>query len=129
MTRRRAAYDILSCNRLLRAGSAAPANLIDSGRDKARMKNGIFCAYWEKPSGTPAEYYIDKAKNLGFDVIELGVNFITNRDDGALFALRDYADKRGIGITIGFGPPERLSLCSEDAAVREAGIANLLSIM
>ena len=93
------------------------------------MKNGIFCAYWEKPAGTPAEFFIDKAKTLGFDVIELGANHIADRDDKGLFALKEYADKQGVGITVGFGPPERLSLCSEDAATREAGIANFLSLM
>jgi D-psicose/D-tagatose/L-ribulose 3-epimerase len=93
------------------------------------IKHGIFCAYWEKPSGTPVEFFVDKANTLGFDIMELGANHIMDRDEKGLRSLRDYADEKGIGLTVGFGPPERLSICSEDEAVREAGIMNMTALI
>lgn len=93
------------------------------------MKNGILCAYWEKPRDTKAEFFIDKAKALGFDIMEISAYHLMDRNDAELLSLKEYADKNGIGLTIGFGPPEQLSICSEDEAVREAGIANLTKLM
>ena len=72
---------------------------------------------------TPAEYFIDKAEKLGFDVMELEVGMIFDKNDSQLAELRKYAQDKGVGLTLGGGSLRRLSLCDPDESIRNAGIA------
>ena len=86
------------------------------------MKHGIRCFYWGKGADTPIEYYIDKVAGLGFDIVELESGMIIDKNDQQLTNLKQYAQDKGIGLTIGGGSARRLSLCDPDESIRNAGI-------
>jgi len=63
----------------------------------------------EKPSDTGKNYkvIIDSAKNLGVNYVKIGVpDWGINDLDKLMGPIVDYADQKGLGVILGFDPPE-----------------------
>jgi len=83
------------------------------------MKYGIYFAYWTKEWQADYKYYIQKAKKLGFDALEIScaaLQTVYTRDD-QLVDLKNYAEDNGIILTAGYGPTKAQNLCSADPTV------------
>ncbi|MDR0526394.1 MAG: sugar phosphate isomerase/epimerase [Spirochaetaceae bacterium] len=80
------------------------------------MKYGIFVAYWQKEWSADYMKYIDKAAELGFDILEIQCSAFYERytKDSDIIALRDYAAEKGIILTAGYGPGKNQNLSSAD---------------
>lgn len=87
------------------------------------MKQGIRCSYWGLPADVPPRYYIDKAKRLNIDVVELEAPMVIDSTDEQLRQIRQYAADQGIKLSVGGGSLRRLSFCDPDPEVQKAGIA------
>lgn len=85
------------------------------------MKYGIYYAYWEKQWGGAYVPYIEKAKKLGFDIMELSAGNFFNEDENFFRELRKAADDNGIILTGGYGPRPEHNLSSADPKVVENG--------
>lgn len=86
------------------------------------MKFGASTFIWASPFSNKTLDLIDKIKEYGFDIIEVCVEDPTTIDTAAI---RQRLEKAGIAATVcgAFGPDRDLS--SDDAPVRENGIAYL----
>jgi len=84
------------------------------------MKFGASTFIWVSPFSSESFYLLEKVRDMGFDVLEVCVEDPQTID---AVALKDAADKAGIEILIcgAFGPNRDIS--SEDAAIRQNGVA------
>jgi D-psicose/D-tagatose/L-ribulose 3-epimerase len=86
------------------------------------MQYGASTFIWVSPFSNKTLDLLDKAKAYGFDIVEICVEDPDTLDPASI---RARADKVGVALTIcgAFGPSRDLS--SEDAAVRQNGLAYL----
>lgn len=85
------------------------------------MKFGIYYAYWEKEWGGDFFPYIVKAKNLGFDVLEVACGDFAPLPITYFQELGALAREQGIELTGGYGPrPEHNISSSNPAIVKSA---------
>ena len=86
------------------------------------MRYGASTFIWVSPFSNKTLDLIDKVKAFGFDILEICIEDPETIDVGAI---RERAAKAGIAVAVcgAFGPSRDLS--SEDAAVRENGLAYL----
>jgi D-psicose/D-tagatose/L-ribulose 3-epimerase len=86
------------------------------------MRYGASTFIWVSPFSNKTLDLLDKAKAFGFDILEICVEDPDSLDPASI---RARADKAGVALTIcgAFGPSRDLS--SEDAAVRQNGLAYL----
>ncbi len=68
---------------------------------------------------------IKKVKELGFDMLEIGSDYILSQDDEGLKIIKDEASERGIDLTISLGLTPKQDIASPDLEIRKNGI-NLL---
>ena len=89
------------------------------------MKIGIHFSYWADNWIEDYHRYIDKAADLGFDLLELSCSGIEAlyMNEKELPALSLHARQRGLGLTAGFGPGPELNLCSTDKEIVEKCIS------
>lgn len=88
------------------------------------MKYGIYYAYWEKEWTGDYFKYIDKVKELGFDILEISCGAF-KKDytiDEQLLRIGEYAKEKGIILTAGYGPQKDENLASPDEAVQKNAI-------
>lgn len=85
-------------------------------------KVGIYYAYWEHNWDADFVPYVDKVKNLGFDILEVNSGTVTNMDNPGRDRLKGAAADAGIELTFCIGLPAPYDIASEDAATRERGI-------
>jgi D-psicose/D-tagatose/L-ribulose 3-epimerase len=83
------------------------------------MKYGIFVAYWLKEWSADYKKYIDKAAELGFDILEIQCAAFNDRytSEARLAELRDYAQDKGVTLTAGYGPGKDQNLSSSDESI------------
>lgn len=86
------------------------------------MKVGIFFAYWEKEWQGDYFKYLEKAKKLGLDVLEISPGKLFEFSHDELKRLGDMSKDLGVDISTNLGPMKKFDLASPDAAVRAAGI-------
>lgn len=65
--------------------------------------------------------YIEKAANLGYDILEVSCAGLKDLSRDTLRSLREHAQERGIALTGGYGPTPAQNLSSADPAVVENG--------
>lgn len=87
------------------------------------MKYGIYFAYWEKTWGCDQKKYIEKVRNLGFDILEISCAALKNMSKEEMQAFRDEAKAQGIILTAGYGPAAAENLASADSKVSEHAVA------
>lgn len=95
------------------------------------MKFGTLYSYWSKDGQWGGDYsaLCHKAKEAGFDVLEVGAGDLVNMSDTELSRLRDTAKELGLEISANLGPPRDKDISSADSAVRDAGVKFLCDIM
>lgn len=93
------------------------------------MKYGIYFAYWEKNWNADYLPYMEKAKRLGFDILEISCAALAGADTGRLDALKRAAADNGIILTAGYGPGPEENLASPDPAVVKNAIAFYTDIL
>ena len=88
------------------------------------MKYGIYYAYWEKEWTGDYFKYIDKVKELGFDILEISCGAFKKdyTTDEQLLRIGEYAKEIGIILTAGYGPQKDENLASPDEAVQKNAI-------
>lgn len=82
------------------------------------MKHGIYYAYWENEWEADYIYYIEKAAQLGFDVLEIGAKPLPEYTPNQIAVLRESAAAHHIALTAGYGPSPNHNMGSCDPAVR-----------
>ncbi len=88
-------------------------------------KIGIYYAYWTQEWDVDFNPYVDKAADLGFDILEVNggtIATMTSRERQALLA---HARDRNMQLTYCVGMPKQYDPSSPDAATRSNGIAYL----
>jgi D-psicose/D-tagatose/L-ribulose 3-epimerase len=89
------------------------------------MKYGIYVAYWLNEWVADYKKYIDKAAEIGFDILEISCASFYNwyKTDAQLAELRDYAKEKGVVLTAGYGPNKEQNLsCEDENVVRNAKV-------
>ncbi len=85
------------------------------------MKIGTYFAYWAQEWKVDYFRYIEKAKQAGFDVLEVSSGILALSDD-ELTALRDSAKEAGLVLTACLGLTKDMDVSSADGATRAKGI-------
>lgn len=94
------------------------------------MKHGIYYAYWEKQWQADYIPYIEKAAQLGFDILEIAASPLPFYSEQQMKDIKACAAANGITLTCGHGPSPDQNLASADPAVRahaKAFFTDLLS--
>lgn len=85
-------------------------------------KIGIFYAYWTQDWNVDFKPLVDKAANLGFDVLEVNGGILAEMSPAERKVLKDHADARGISLSYCYGLPAKYDVASPDASVRREGL-------
>jgi len=88
-------------------------------------KVGIYYAYWTNNWDADFHPFVDKAADLGFDVLEINGGTIAKMTSDNRQSLKSHADDRDIILSYCVGLPPEYDIASLDNAVRERGIAFL----
>ena len=86
---------------------------------------GIYYAYWTHNWDEDFHPFVDKVADIGFDVLEVNGGTVGNMTPDERRALKAHADERGVGLSFCIGLTQPYDIASEDASVRENGIAFL----
>lgn len=87
------------------------------------MQHGIYYAYWEREWSGDYLHYIEKAADLGFDILEIAAGPLPEYTPAQLSELRECAQAHGIRLTVGYGPAPENNIASADPKVREHALA------
>jgi len=90
---------------------------------------GIFYAYWAREWDVDFLPLIDKAKALGFDLLELHAAVLEGKDPSYRVKVRERADKAGIALSYGMGLGKEYDLSSTDEGTRQNGVAYMKRIV
>lgn len=95
------------------------------------MKFGTLYSYWSKDGNWGGDYsaLCYKAKDAGFDVLEVGAGDLLVMSDTELSKLRDTAKELGLEISANLGPPKDKDISSADPEIQAAGVKFLCDIM
>jgi D-psicose/D-tagatose/L-ribulose 3-epimerase len=88
-------------------------------------KVGIYYAYWTNDWDADFHPFVDKASNLGFDVLEVNGGTVGDMSTEERKRLKDHADERDLELSYCIGLPHKYDIASEDKTVREDGVAYL----
>tara|TARA_B100000945_G_C20425496_1_gene620304 strand:- start:2278 stop:3138 length:861 start_codon:yes stop_codon:yes gene_type:complete len=86
------------------------------------MKIGIYYAYWANNWNVDFHPFIDKASDIGFDVIELNAGTITLMTKEDRKSIKSHADDRGIELSYVVGLQSQYDISSENLSTRKSGI-------
>lgn len=93
------------------------------------MKYGVYFAYWENEWETDFEPYIEKVKQLGFDILEVAALGLVDLSDDKLTRLKNAAEAANIKLTAGIGIPKEFDVSSEDPIIRKKGIIFMKQVL
>lgn len=93
------------------------------------MKYGTLYAYWTREWHGDYLFFSKKAKELGFDLLEISAGDLLNMSAAQLREWRAVCKDLGIRITSNIGPAKDRDVASSCPEIRKAGIAFLTSIM
>lgn len=91
-------------------------------------KIGIYYAYWTNNWHVEFHPFIDKAANIGFDILEVNAGTIVKITPDERRALKDHAADKDIQLTYCIGLPQEYDIASMDASIRKNGIDYLQQI-
>lgn len=91
-------------------------------------KIGIFYAYWVRNWEADYHNYIDKAADIGFDVLELGVGDVIEMSLTDRKHLKQHAADRNLTLTYSVGLSPTMDPSSPDLSTREKSIEYLKKI-
>ena len=92
-------------------------------------KLGIFVNFWEKNWSVDYDKYIDKAADIGFDILEFQAQPLLDISDTRLKEIKAHAESRGLTLTYSLGLDPRYDISSPDESIRKGGVAYLSEIM
>lgn len=92
-------------------------------------KLGIFMNFWERNWNADHIKYINKAADLGFDILEFQAQPLLDMTDVQLLKIKSEADRRGIELTYSLGLDRKYDISSTNETIRLGGVEYLLSIM
>ncbi|GHT78118.1 D-psicose 3-epimerase [Spirochaetia bacterium] len=90
---------------------------------------GIYYAYWVHDWDVDFLPFIEKAKRLGFDLLELHAANIAERNSAYRLKVRDAAEKEGLLLSYGVGLEKKYDLSSPDEQVRQRGVAFMKKVI
>lgn len=93
------------------------------------MKFGTLYAYWTHEWKADYSRYLEKMKEIGFDVLEISAGNLLEMSNTELEALRSQSQRLGIDITSNIGPAKCYDVGSSDKDTRARGIRFLSDIM
>ena len=85
-------------------------------------KVGIYYAYWTREWDVPFYPYIDKAHDLGFDILEINAGTLVKLSSNERQKLRQYAATRNIALTYCIGLTAEFDVASPHEVIRKRGI-------
>jgi len=88
-------------------------------------KIGIFYAYWVHNWDVDFHPYVDKASQLGFEVLEVNAGTVAEMTSAERKSLESHADDKGIALSYVVGLQHKYDIASEDENVRRNGITYL----
>ena len=86
-------------------------------------KVGIYYAYWTHDWDVDFLPFVQKVKNLGFEILEINGGTIVSMNQNERMRLMNEAEETGIDLTFGIGLPERYDVSSLDENIRKNGVA------
>src|SRR5262245_16326006 len=89
---------------------------------------GIHFGYWTQYWDSEPIQFVKKAKDCGFDILEVNAPKITRMSSSERDALKGAAADAGLGLTYSIGMTADMDLVSEDAATRKKGVAFLREV-
>ena len=92
-------------------------------------KLGIFMNFWEKNWNADHIKYVNKAADIGFDILEFQAQPLLEMTDARLKEIKAAADDRSIEITYSLGLDKKYDISSNDESVRLGGVEYLKNIM
>jgi len=99
-----------------------------AGEVTVNNKVGIYYAYWTHDWDADFVPYLSKARQLGFDVLEVNAGTIADMAPDARRRLRDASRETGIPMSCCIGLPPSSDLASPNPKVRAAGVGHLARI-
>ena len=90
---------------------------------------GIHFGYWAKSWSMDPLPLVEKARKLGFDILEVNAPAVTRMSNADRDALKGAATEAGLGLTYSIGMSADMDLVSEDAATRRKGISFLQDVV
>ena len=92
------------------------------------MKVGIFYAYWVHNWDADFHPFVEKAGDLGFDVLEVNAGTVAHMTAEARSSLKAHAEDRGLDLSYVVGLQHQYDVSSENESVRKNGIRFLKTI-
>ena len=93
------------------------------------MRFGIFFSYWEDDWKGDYFKYVKKARELGYDALEVSAGELLAMSKDKLRELRAVSKDLDIQISANLGPPRKYDVSSRDPEVRKAGLAFYSDLM
>lgn len=89
---------------------------------------GIHFGYWTQHWNSEPMQFIEKAKNSGFNVLEVNAPKVTRMSETERNALKSAAENAGLALTYSIGMTADMDLVSENAEARKKGISFLQDV-
>jgi D-psicose/D-tagatose/L-ribulose 3-epimerase len=110
-------------------GALSPSNQTTKDEERRLMNPiGIHYGYWTQSWAAEPVQFVKKAKECGFDILEVNAPKITRMTDAERDLLKGAAADAGIGLTYSIGLTADMDLAAEDVATRKRGIAFLQDV-
>lgn len=93
------------------------------------MKFGIFFSFWTDEWKGDYFKFVEKAKELGFDALEISAGELLKMSKKELDELRGLTQKLDIELSANLGPPKKYDVSSKNPEVRKAGLAYYSDLM
>ena len=90
-------------------------------------KLGIFMNFWERNWNADHIKHINKAADLGFDILEFQAQPLLDMTDVQLLKIKSEADRRGIELTYSLGLDRKYDISSTNETIRLGGVEYLLA--
>lgn len=92
-------------------------------------KLGIFMNFWEKRWDADHVKYVNKAADIGFDILEFQAQPLLEMSEQRMKDIKMAADDRGIELTYSLGLDPAYDVASADENVRRGGVDYLMRIV
>ena len=89
---------------------------------------GMHYGYWTQYWGSEPLQFVQRAKKCGFDILEVNAPKVTLMSDAERDVLRGAVADSGLSLTYSIGMTADMDLASEDAGIRQKGIAFLQKV-
>jgi D-psicose/D-tagatose/L-ribulose 3-epimerase len=89
---------------------------------------GMHYGYWTQYWGSEPLQFVKRAKQCGFDILEVNAPKVTRMSDAERDALKGAVADAGLRLTYSIGMTADMDLVSEDIATRQNGVAFLQQV-